>query len=191
MSLITKSGIIIGALLVTGAAALRADRVPLDTDALATLAVQDHGRKKPFTTFARETLLTLSGKPVFYLKQVDGTEKKLMPEEVVLGLWFRSDDWNERPIFMLNFIELKKKLGLPEDRKLFSIKDLSSRQELITELLNQVKNKQAASQGDKLSPLEKEAEHFGERLQLFVELSMGEKGAVVPNPTSANAEWSS
>ena len=29
----------------------------LDTNALATLAVQDHGRKKPFTTFAQEMLL--------------------------------------------------------------------------------------------------------------------------------------
>ena len=33
----------------------------LDTDALATLAVQDHGRKKPFTTFAQEALLTMAG----------------------------------------------------------------------------------------------------------------------------------
>jgi len=30
-------------------------------NALATLAVQDHGRKKPFTTFAQEMLLTRSG----------------------------------------------------------------------------------------------------------------------------------
>jgi len=32
---------------------------------VATLAVQDHGRKKPFTTFAHEMLLTLSGKDIF------------------------------------------------------------------------------------------------------------------------------
>ena len=32
---------------------VRADNVPIDTNALATLAVQDHGRKKPFTTFAQ------------------------------------------------------------------------------------------------------------------------------------------
>ena len=42
-------------------ASSRADKVPLDTNALATLAVQDHGRKKPFTTFAQEMLLALAG----------------------------------------------------------------------------------------------------------------------------------
>jgi hypothetical protein len=33
--------------------------LPIDNNALATLAVQDHGRKKPFTTFAHEMLLSI------------------------------------------------------------------------------------------------------------------------------------
>ncbi len=52
---------ILTVLLLTATRLLHADTVPLDTNALATLAVQDHGRKKPFTTFAQEMLLTMSG----------------------------------------------------------------------------------------------------------------------------------
>ncbi len=62
MRLINRLSISCSLLLLAATATVRADAVPLDTDALATLAVQDHGRKKPFTTFARETLLTISGR---------------------------------------------------------------------------------------------------------------------------------
>src|ERR1700683_2700630 len=124
MSLISRVCLIIGALFLTNTPALRADPVPLDTDALATLAVQDHGRKKPFTTFARETLLTMSGTSALPYKNDDGTKVKLSPEEVVLDLWFKPEGWDDKPVIMLNFLELKKQFGLPEDQKLFSFNQL-------------------------------------------------------------------
>src|SRR5271156_3884001 len=103
----------------TGVALLRADNVPLDTDALATLAVQDHGRKKPFTTFAHEMLLALSGHATYTQDNADGTKTELSPEQVVLDLWFKPDGWDDKPLIMINFLELKQKLGVAQDRKLF------------------------------------------------------------------------
>jgi len=171
-------------LLVSGEVVLRADEVPLDTNALATLAVQDHGRKKPFTTFAHEMLLTLSGKPML---AVSGG-KPLQAEEVILDLWFKPEGWDQRPIIMLNFLELKKKLGLAEDQKLFSYNELIGKQALL-DLLDEAQKQRQAGGEDKLTALQKEAEHLSERLKLFQDLVSGDKETVVPNAKSMDARW--
>jgi len=171
-------------ILLAGHGPLRAETIPLDTNALATLAVQDHGRKKPFTTFAHEMLLTLSGKSSLPVKN----SPTLLPEEVILDLWFRPQGWDERPLIMLNFLELKKKLGLPEDQKLFTFSELINKQALL-DLLDEAQKQRQAGNGDKLTALQKEAEHLGERLKLFQDLVSGDKITVVPNPQSAEARW--
>jgi ABC-type transport system involved in cytochrome c biogenesis permease subunit len=169
---------------------LHADAVPLDTNALATLAVQDHGRKKPFTTFAQETLLTMSGHSTLTLDNADGTKTKLSPEEVILDLWFKPEGWDEKPAIMLNFLELKHKMGLAEDRKLFSFNELVKQPALI-DLLNQAQKQRQAGKSDTMSSLLKEAEHLGERMQLFQDLVNGDKETVVPNQKSADGRWTS
>jgi ABC-type transport system involved in cytochrome c biogenesis permease subunit len=188
MRLMTKILTMFGVILLAGVSALRAEAVALDTDALATLAVQDHGRKKPFTTFAQETLLTMSGTSALPFKNDDGTETKLSPEQVMLDLWFKPEGWDDRPIIMLNFLELKKKFGLPEDQKLFSFKGLIG-QPVLIELLDQAQELRQAGKGDDLTAIQKEAEHLGERLQLFEDCTNDEKQCVVPNPDSAEGRW--
>ncbi len=163
------------------------EKVPLDTNALATLAVQDHGRKKPFTTFAHEMLLTMSGKPVLRIED-GGKTVEYSPEEVVLDLWFKPEGWDEKPVIMLNFLELKKKLGLPEDQKLFSYKELIGKHALL-DLLDEAQKQRQAGHEDQLTPLQKEAEHLGERLKLFQDLVSGDKVAIVPNTAGENAKW--
>src|ERR1700678_4321604 len=182
MRLMTKILTMFGIILLAGASALRAEAVALDTDALATLAVQDHGRKKPFTTFAQETLLTMSGTSALPFKNDDGTETKLSPEEVMLDLWFKPEGWDDRPIIMLNFLELKKKFGLPLDQKLFSFNELI-KQPLLGELLDETQKLRQAGQADSLTSIQKEAEHLGERLRMFQDVVNGDKQTIVPNPT--------
>jgi ABC-type transport system involved in cytochrome c biogenesis permease subunit len=176
-------------LLTLSSSSVRADNAPLDTDALATLAVQDHGRKKPFTTFAHEMLLALSGHATYTLENSDGTKTQLSPEQVVLDLWFNSDGWDNRPLIMINFLELKQKLGLPEEQKLFSFNELIGKQELI-DLLNEAQKQRQAGHGDTLPALLKEAEQLGQRMQLFRDLVDGAKETVVPNPAHADSPWS-
>jgi ABC-type transport system involved in cytochrome c biogenesis permease subunit len=185
-----RFAILSGFFLLVGILVLRADNVPLDTDALATLAVQDHGRKKPFTTFAKETVLTLSGHSTLTLDNPDGSKTKLSPEEVILDLWFKPEGWDERPVIMLNFLELKQKLGLPEDRKTFSFNELIKNQALLG-LLDDAQKQQQAGKGDTLPALLKEAQHLGQRMQLFRDLVDGTKETIVPNLKAADASWSS
>ncbi len=189
MSLFTKFSFIATLILLVSASALRAESALLDTNALATLAIQDHGRKKPFTTFAHEMLLTLSGKPTLDVTNADGTHAKLGADEVILDLWLKPEGWDERPLIMLNFLALKKQFGLPEDRKLFTFKELID-QPALRDLLDQAQKLRQSDHADQLTDIQKEAEHLGERLQLFQDLVSGAKEAVVPNAVSAEGQWS-
>jgi ABC-type transport system involved in cytochrome c biogenesis permease subunit len=192
MRLITK----ILALVVLSADVLRAQPapdaplavLPLDTNTLATLAVQDHGRKKPFTTFAHEMLLAMSGMSALPVENADGSKVELPAEQVVLDLWFTPEGWDDRPIVMLNFLELKKRLGVAESRKLFSFNELI-KQPALMEMLDQTQKLRQAGKGDDLTALQKEAEHLGERLRLFQDLVNGNKETVVPNIRSADGPW--
>jgi ABC-type transport system involved in cytochrome c biogenesis permease subunit len=167
-----------------------AEPLPLDTNALATLAIQDHGRKKPFTTFAQETLLTLSGTSSLPSDDA-GVTVSLPPEEVMLDLWFKPEGWDDRPIVMVTFRALKEKLGLPleTDKKLFSYKQLIAQPALL-DLLDQAQKIRQAGDADNLTNLQKEAEHLGERLRLFQDCVNGNRQMIVPNPTSATGRWS-
>jgi len=176
------------ALILSSVLVLCADNVPLDTNALATLAVQDHGRKKPFTTFAHEMLLALSGHATYTLDKADGTKTALSPEEVVLDLWFKPDGWDDKPLIMINFLELKQKLGLEADKKLFSFNELIGKQALM-DMFTEAQKARQAGKGDTLPAYLKEAEALGQRLQLFRDLVQGQKETVVPNTKSENATW--
>jgi ABC-type transport system involved in cytochrome c biogenesis permease subunit len=171
--------------------------LPLDTNSLATLAVQDHGRKKPFTTFAHEMLLSMSGVSALPVENPDGSLVKdaegnalsLPAEQVILDLWFKPEGWDDRPAIMLNFLALKKQLGVAEDRKLFSFNELI-KQPALLQLLDESEKLQQAGKGDDLTALQKEAEHLGERLRMFQDLVNGEKQTIVPNPDLAEGRWS-
>ena len=175
-------------LVLLSVALLRADNVPLDTDALATLAVQDHGRKKPFTTFAHEMLLSLSGHALLIVDNPDGSKTKLSPEEVILDLWLKPEGWDDRPLIMINFLELKQKLGVAEDRKLFSFNELIKAPALM-DMLDEAQKERQAGKGDALPAYLKEAEALGQRMQLFRDLVDGQKETIVPNRTAADARW--
>jgi len=189
MQLITR----ILAMVILTAPVLRAETaslqvLPIDTNALATLAVQDHGRKKPFTTFAHEMLLAMSGMSALPIKNDDGTEVKLPSEQVILDLWFTPEGWDDRPIIMLNFLALKQKFGLPEERKLFSFNELI-KQPALMELLDEAQKLRQAGKGDNLTAIQKEAESLGTRLRMFQDLVNGQKQTIVPNIRSADGPW--
>ena len=58
ITLILAAIVSMGALRAQTAPATSLQVLPVDNNALATLAVQDHGRKKPFTTFAHRLINT-------------------------------------------------------------------------------------------------------------------------------------
>lgn len=170
--------------------ALRADTA-IDTNTLATLAVQDHGRKKPFTTFAQEELLTMAGTSKLPRSSVSGSNAApLSAEQVMLDLWLKPEGWDQRPLIMVTFRALKQKLGLPleTDRKLFTYDELI-RNPAFNALLDQTQKVRQAGDADKLTSLQKEAEHLGERLRLFQDCVNGAKETIVPHPSEPNGTW--
>ena len=174
-------------ILLASVPALRAQDAPLDTNQLATLAVQDHGRKKPFTTFARESLLTLSG--VTSLPGENGGPA-LSAESVILDLWLKPEGWEARPAIMVAFRALKQAMGLPleTDRKLFTFQELVANKAFLA-LLDSAQKTRQAGDAEKLTNLQKEAEHLGERLRLFQDLVNGQRETIVPDSISADGRW--
>jgi ABC-type transport system involved in cytochrome c biogenesis permease subunit len=170
-----------------------ADGTPaLDSDTLATLSVQDHGRKKPFTTFAQETLLAMAGVSSLPADTTDAAHPQpaLSSEEVMLDLWLDPQGWDQRPMILVTFGELKKKLGLPldSDQKRFTYDALIHKPEF-SALLDEAQKVRQAGDPDKLTSLEKEAEHLGERLRLFQDCVNGARETIVPHPSDPNGRW--
>jgi ABC-type transport system involved in cytochrome c biogenesis permease subunit len=180
------------AAMVLSTGVMRADTalqvLPIDDNALATLAVQDHGRKKPFTTFAHEMLLSMSGVTHLPVQNPDGSKIELPAEQVILDLWFTPEGWDDRPVIMLNFVALKKAFGLPEDRKLFSFNELIKQPQLMT-LLDEAQKLRQSGKGDNLTAIQKEAEALGGRLRMFQDLVNGQKQIIVPNPNHKDGTW--
>jgi cytochrome c-type biogenesis protein CcsB len=175
------------AVLAAAVPARAADPVPIDTNVLATLAVQDHGRKKPFTTFAQESLLAISGTTRI---PVEGAAEPFSAEQVMLDLWIKPEGWDGKPLIMVTFRALKQQLGLPleTDRKLFSYKELIGNK-AFNDLLDQAQKVRQAGNADALTSLQKEAEHLGERLRLFQDCVNGAREAIVPAPNDPNGRW--
>jgi cytochrome c-type biogenesis protein CcsB len=181
---------LIATLGVLPAPALRAETA-IDTNVLATLAVQDHGRKKPFTTFAQESLLAMAGVSALPTQPDTGEgTQPITANEVLLDLWLKPQGWDQRPLIMVTFRALKEKLGLPleTDRKLFTYDEII-KNPAFNALLDETSKVRQAGGADKVTSLEKEAEHLGERLRLFQDCVNGAREAIVPHPSEPNGAW--
>jgi cytochrome c-type biogenesis protein CcsB len=171
-----------------------ADDAALDTNGLAALAVQDHGRKKPFTTFAQEALLSMAGVSSLPAEPANGSASDPTPaysaEAVMLDLWLKPEGWDKRPLILVTFAQLKQKLGLPldSDRKRFTYDELINNA-AFNALLDEATKVRQAGDPDKLTSVEKEAEHLGERLRLFQDCVNGERETIVPHPNDPSGRW--
>jgi len=184
--------------ILAGLLPLRADgdagAASLDTNTLATLAVQDHGRKKPFTTFAQESLLSMAGVGSLPAETAASSTSDSAPapsaEAVMLDLWLKPQGWDKRPLILVTFGQLKQKLGLPldSDRKRFTYDELINNA-AFNALLDEATKIRQAGDPDKLTSVEKEAEHLGERLRLFQDCVNGGRETIVPHPSDPNGAW--
>ena len=159
--------------------------IPLHAaDGLAQLAIQDRGRKKPFTTFAEETTLLLTGQTSVVLPGA----APVSAEDFLLDLWFSPEGWNLKPLILVDFLPLRRELGLPVEEKRFSYDRLAG-----NATLWQIK--EASDRQTRLNPqgghtrLEREADLVANRLTVFASLASGRAYTVVPHPTSPTGPW--
>jgi len=154
---------------------------PIDFKQWSLLAIQDGGRRKPLDTFAKETMMRMTGKSSI---ETDGRVWK--PDEFVLSMLLNTHDWTKEPIILIDYKPLVARLNLDLARKRFSIDELAG----APDLESLVRDAHDARQGEKeLSRMQKEAESVGSRFSLFNTLQTGSLLLIAPPPANPNARW--
>src|SRR5438105_10356257 len=136
-----------------------ADSSSLDFSQWGLLAIQDGGRRKPVDTFARETLIKITGRSTY-----TSGAKTWQATDFILSMLLDTHDWKSEPMILVSLGELKQRLGLPEQERRFSFTQLTALPEL-NALASQA---HAARKAEKpLTRLQSEVLSVTERLSLF------------------------
>jgi len=99
----------------------------LDFKQWGLTAIQDGGRRKPVDTFARETLIRITGRSIY----IDKAGRKWQPNDFVLSALLETHDWKNEPMVLVSFGKLKGQLGLDKTQRRFSFAQLAGSAELL------------------------------------------------------------
>ena len=178
---------LLAALCLLAAAPARAELHDSDFKQWALLAIQDNGRRKPIDTFARESLLRISGADTY--KSLDG--RTWQPNEFLLSALLNDGrDWKKEPIVLINYHPLSKELGLDETRKRFSFEELTKLKSLEA-AANELHALRMRDREAKLDRRQQEIESVSGRLTLLSHLIGGDSFLIVPPPAGAPCCFSS
>src|SRR6266511_4349733 len=110
-----------------GASGVRAANTgSLDFKQWGLLAIQDGGRRKPIDTFARETLIRITGRSAY----TDRAGRTWQPKDFILSALLETHDWPNEPMVLVSFGQLKEQLGFDKTQRRFSFAQLSASSEL-------------------------------------------------------------
>jgi ABC-type transport system involved in cytochrome c biogenesis permease subunit len=146
------------------------------------LAIQDGGRRKPVDTFARESLIRITGRSAY----TDKAGRPWQPEEFVLSALLESHDWQAEPMILVSLGKLKEQLGLPVTQRRFTFTELSSRPEL-NRIISEAHGLRAAEKP--LDRLQNEALAVGDRLGLLAHIMDGSAFLIVPASNNESDPW--
>jgi cytochrome c-type biogenesis protein CcsB len=144
---------------------------------LAGLAIQSGGRVKPFDTFAREGAQLLTGR---------STYRGLPAVDMILSIAVEPQRWQNEKFLQLNFLALKRDLGLDEKENLFSPDELMKSPRLMP-LFQDLDAKQKAA--EKLDPYFQALARVGSQMQYLQEILAGRALRLVP-PAPGKADKS-
>jgi cytochrome c-type biogenesis protein CcsB len=158
-----------------------ADSSSLDFKQWGLLAIQDGGRRKPVDTFARETLIKITGRSTY-----TSGAKTWQATDFILSMLLDTHDWKKEPMILVSLGELKQRLGLPEQERRFSFTQLTALPEL-NALASQA---HAARKAEKpLTRLQSEVLSVTERLGLFAHVMDGSAFLLAPAPQKTTDPW--
>lgn len=158
---------------------------PVDVRPLENLPIQDRGRKKPFYTFATETLQIISGKSA-WKDPVSGDPWTAV--DLMAAIWIEPAGWEDQKLIMIDNLDLKKSLGLAADEKLFSFRELLAKGDL-RQQLSQIQNIKERNPRAELTDAQKAIQTVGTRLEYFASLLNGASFTVVPPSTAEVHAW--
>jgi cytochrome c-type biogenesis protein CcsB len=167
------------ALLGSVAAASAFDLTPLES-----LAIQDGGRKKPLDTYARESLQKLVGRATW--KKSD--TERLTAMQVVASMLLSEQDWEHAPVIRVDYEPLKKRLGLPERQRFFTVAELRTNDEL-KRIIDDMRRRRTQSANPEFNRLENEAGTLANKLLTWQELVTAAGLRIIPHPSDPKGNW--
>ncbi len=152
------------------------------------LAIQDEGRVKPLDTFARESLLRLTGGSFLGMAVYKDTAGKVwQPNDFLLSVLVSdAHDWKKEPLVLVNYRPLIQKLKLDATRKRFSFEELT-RLPALDAIVRDIQSLRARQSDAQLSREQQEVENLQGRLFLLRSLLSGEALLIIPRPADATA----
>ena len=163
----------------------RAQLTEPDFKQWSLLAIQDEGRVKPLDTYARESLLHLTGGSFLGLAVYKDTAGKVWhPDDFLLSVMVSAThDWKKEPLVLVNYRPLVQRLGLDATRKRFSFDELTKLPALDA-MIRSVDALRARDTDPDLSREQQEVESLNGRLALLHKLLTGESFLIVPRPAN-------
>jgi len=163
-----------------------AQQAPGDSSALnfkqfGLLAIQDNGRRKPIDTFAKESLIRITGRSTY-----TSGGRKWSPNDFVLSALLETHDWKTEPMVLVSFGKLKEQLGLDKTQRRFSFAQLTALPEL-NRLANEAHELRRAEKP--LDRLQQEVMSVSERLALFAHVMDGSAFLIVPASKNETDAW--
>ncbi len=155
-----------------------------DYSALEGIIIQEGGRKKPLITFAKEILLSISGRTRLQLD--DGTRVDALG--FVASVWLGGREWAHRPIVSLDHAGVKEALELDRDARRHAYHDIVTAPRF-AELLQELNERTEGIEDPQLSEFYDKFNELVRRLQLFRALERGVIFTVVPHPRDARESW--
>ena len=160
---------------------LASDSSALNFKQFGLLAVQDNGRRKPIDTFAKETLIRITGRSTY----ISGA-RKWSPNDFVLSALLETHDWKTEPMVLVSFGKLKEQLGLDKTQRRFAFAQLTALPEL-NRLANEAHELRRAEKP--LDRLQQEVMSVSERLALFAHVMDGSAFLIIPAAKNETDAW--
>jgi len=162
----------------------------LDFSTIAGVGVQDNGRVKPLSTYAREVVAGITGRGSFRVRDAKSAGKVPGGDPVaVLFSWtFEPDQWRNVPFVRINYRPLKDGIGLTPEQTYFSLEELASNGALLG-----LRRKADAGIGRDLPAKDRrllqEARKVGGKVDLAQRIMQGYGIPIVPSPKSYAEPW--
>jgi hypothetical protein len=103
----TATALFRGMACAASADAFAADSSVLHFKQWGLLAIQDGGRRRPIDTFAKETLIRITGRSTY----TDKTGRKWRRNDFVLSALLETHDWKSEPMVLVSSGQLIEQLG--------------------------------------------------------------------------------
>ena len=148
----------------------------LDVSALRGVVTQHDGRWPPLDTVARDFVHSVTGQKRF--RDAD-------PVLVLLGWTFEPAVWSQEPLISIRNAELRREIGLPADKAIFSFSELVGHARLRS-LIDDLSRMES---GRKPDPLQKKVSDIHEKLIQLQVIFGGQAIRLIPSPTDPLAAW--